>query len=180
MNAVCAQHFSEVDALPAPQSSQQLLTYAKELTRLYRAQLTELRAIEPPEDDATGYGRMLEQMQTTLGLYPDLQDAVVTGQQAAIESVLARANASNQQAGEAAVELGAERCAPGDGGRPLPAGEARRALLQEGGHALAEVSRPRRRRLELGLELELLLERRRGAWSNSRFVRPIPRVGAAA
>jgi hypothetical protein len=113
VSAVCARHFSEVEALPAPQSSQQLLTYAKELTRLYRAQLTDLRAVEPPADDATEYRRLLDQMQTTLRLYPDLEAAVVTGDPAAIESVLQRANSSNQKAGEAAIELGAEECAPG-------------------------------------------------------------------
>jgi hypothetical protein len=114
VNAVCARHFSEIDALAAPQSSQQLLTYVNELTRLSRAQLTDLRAVEPPTDDAAAYRRMLDQMQTTLRLYPDLRDAVVTGQPAAIESVLERANSSNQKAGEAATELGAEKCLPGD------------------------------------------------------------------
>jgi hypothetical protein len=85
-----------------------------ELTRLSRAQLTDLRAVEAPADDAAAYRRMLDQMQTTLRLYPDLRDAVVTGQPAAIESVLERANSSNQKAGEAATELGAEKCLPGD------------------------------------------------------------------
>jgi hypothetical protein len=117
VNAVCARHFSEVEALPAPQSSQQLLTYAKGLTRLYRAQLTDLRAVEPPADDATEYRRLLDQMQTTLGLYPELEAAVVTGDPAAIQGVLERANSSNQKAGEAAVELGAEECAPGADGK---------------------------------------------------------------
>ena len=38
----------------------------------------------------------------------------MTGQPAAIESVLQRANSSNQKAGEAATELGADKCLPGD------------------------------------------------------------------
>src|SRR2546428_4832656 len=43
----------------------------------------------------------------------------------------------------------------------LTAQEPRRPLLEEGGDALAEVLGLDRDRLELGLELELLLERRR-------------------
>jgi hypothetical protein len=116
VNAVCARHFGEVEALPAPQSTQQLETYVSELTRLYRAQLEDLRALEPPADDAADYRRLINQMQATLGLYPDLRDAVRSGVPSAIESTLERANSSNRKAGEAALELGAEECAPGDNG----------------------------------------------------------------
>jgi hypothetical protein len=114
VNAVCEQHFREVEALAAPQSTQQLERYVNDLTRLYRAQLKDLRTLEPPADDAADYRRMLNQMQATLGLYPDLRDAVRSGLPVAIESVLERANSSNQKAGEAAIELGAEDCVPGN------------------------------------------------------------------
>ena len=49
------------------------------------------------------------------------------------------------------------RCA----GQSLPPGEVRRALLEERGHALAEVARLRSSRLKLRLHFELLVERRR-------------------
>ena len=116
VNAVCARHLGEVEDLAAPQSTQQLETYVNELTRVYRAQLEDLRALEPPADDAADYRRLVNQMQATLGLYPDLRDAVRSGVPAAIESVLERANSSNQKAAEAAIELGAEDCVPGDDG----------------------------------------------------------------
>jgi hypothetical protein len=113
---VCERHGRELDALPAPQSSQQLLTYVDGLTRLSRAQVADLRALEPPADDAAGYRRMLEQMQATVGLYPGLRNAVRSGIPSAIESVLERANSSNQRAAEAAIELGADECVAADDG----------------------------------------------------------------
>ena len=114
-NAVCAQNRRQVDALPSPQSSQQLVRYVENLTKLARAQLGELRAIRPPEDGADEYERMLVQIQATLALYPDLRDAVASGQQVAIESVLERANSSNELAARSALELDLDDCVPGDG-----------------------------------------------------------------
>lgn len=114
-NAVCEQNRRRVEALPSPQSTQQLLGYVEDLTALARDQLGKLRAIQPPEDDADEYERMLTQMQATLALYPDLRDAVRSGQQVAIESVLERANSSNEQAAQAALALDLDDCVPGDG-----------------------------------------------------------------
>jgi hypothetical protein len=116
VNAACKRHLDSVDALASPQSSQQLVTYVDELTRLARRQLRELRALEPTGDDRDEYGRMLGRLETTLALYPDLRDAVVTGRASAIDSIVRRANSSSQEAAEAAIALGADECARADEG----------------------------------------------------------------
>jgi hypothetical protein len=114
-NAVCAENREQVDALASPQSSQQLVRYVDELTRLARAQVRGLRALEPPDDDAAEFERMLVRMEATLQLYPDLREAVETGQQAAVQSVLQRANSSNEEAARSAEAIGLDECIPGDG-----------------------------------------------------------------
>jgi hypothetical protein len=116
-NAVCATHYREVDALPAPQSRQQLLDYVGDLTRLARVQLGDLRELEVPAADASQFTRMLTQMQATLALYPDLRDAVASGRQVAIESMLQRANSSNEQAAKSALAIGLDACVPGPASR---------------------------------------------------------------
>jgi hypothetical protein len=115
-NAVCTENREQVDALASPQSTQQLVRYVDELTELARAQVRGLRALEPPEDDAAEFERMLERMEATLQLYPDLREAVETGQQAAVESVLARANSSNEDAARSAEAIGLDACIPGQEG----------------------------------------------------------------
>lgn len=112
VNLVCKRHFDDLDALDSPQSSQQLLTYVEELTRLARVLVRDLEKLTPPAADRDDFRTMVRQMQATLALYPDLRDAVLSAQPNALESVVQRANSSNQKAGEAALELGAEECAP--------------------------------------------------------------------
>jgi hypothetical protein len=109
-NEVCRRHFQQVRALESPQSYQQLLDYVDEIAKLARQQVEELRAVEPPPEDARDFERMVAQMERTLTLYPELKEAAVTGRPSEIRRVLSKADASDAGAGEIGRELGLDEC----------------------------------------------------------------------
>ena len=121
-NEICRRHSDQVRDLDQPQSYQQLLVYVDELAKLARQQIDELRAVEPPPDDAREFDRMVTQMERTLALYPELKEAAVTGRPTEIQRVLRNADASDARAAKFGRNLGLDECVQGsaDDGATAP------------------------------------------------------------
>ncbi len=153
-DAVCAAFDHRLDELPEPKTIEEVVTLADESKPIAERGLAELRKLRPPTDLQEDVDAWLALNQANVDAIDDLRKAAAASDEAAARAVSearGRERAEGRRAREADRPRGVRRSRLGPR-------EARVALLEERGDALAEVVRRRGGGLELRLQLELLLE----------------------
>ena len=173
-DAICAQHERQISLIPAPQTFlRDFAVFMQRAVPIAREQNEKLRALETPEDDAADFRRMIGLMDQQLDLWEQAGRQAFDGNEAQARETFGQS--SGGRGGPA--DLRGDRVLLLRQARGLATFELRVALLEEGVHALPEVVRLRRRRLELRLPLELLLERRLGGAVEEPLGHPDPAGG---
>jgi hypothetical protein len=99
---ICLKGSAAQDALAKPSSNADLAAYVKRVYGIERGVVSDVRALTPPDGDATAIGSMLDNVDRALAFESDVEAAATTGNQSQINDAEAKGakflNAANTQA----------------------------------------------------------------------------------
>jgi hypothetical protein len=110
-NAICKRYDAKVTALGAPSSPADIPQYVEKAIPIIQQGLVELRALEPPQELASDYNRMLDETAKAIPAARDLGDAAAKNDAAAVQKALNEGSAANKNADRLATKLGLPECA---------------------------------------------------------------------
>lgn len=114
---ICAELDSKVDEMEAPESPADLEASVEELEAITDEGIRGLRALSPPEEDADTIATMLDRIERTVRLLPDLAQAGKADDVDEMERLSAEIQSAANEASEIARDYGFERCG-GEGVQP--------------------------------------------------------------
>jgi hypothetical protein len=109
-DAICKDANDRIDALPDPQTKDELIAYISQARTIGDEELAALRGLSPPaelEDRANEAYELLEQQ---LALTDDLEQAVRDEQYDRVDELTSRGQALNDRADAIAGEIGLREC----------------------------------------------------------------------
>jgi hypothetical protein len=110
-NAICKRYDAKITALGAPSSPADIPQYIGKAIPIIQQGLVELRALEPPQELASDYNRMLDETAKAIPAARDLGDAAAKNDAAAVQKALNEGSAANKNADRLATKLGLPECA---------------------------------------------------------------------
>jgi hypothetical protein len=115
-DAICAETTAGVDALPDPQSPEEIGEYFDELTAISQGSVDELRALGPPPELADRFDQALEVLEQQAQIVRDAAELAADGDFAGMEEALASIEPVAKEADEIAIEIGLTECGSSDSG----------------------------------------------------------------
>lgn len=110
-DAVCAKYEKRLDALPEPESTEDLKAVIDEGLPIAREGTEELKALEPPEELEADVDEWHERNDKNLELIEDLGAAAEEDDEERIQELAAEADRNEQEADRIAAEIGLDNCA---------------------------------------------------------------------
>jgi hypothetical protein len=109
-DAICLKGSRAQDALPQPGSNDQLSAYVKSVYRIERGVVSDVRALTPPDGDASAISTMLDNVDRALAFESDVEAAASTGNQSQINDAEARGAKFLNAANTMAAKYGFKEC----------------------------------------------------------------------
>jgi hypothetical protein len=101
-------------ALGLPQSVEELDEYATELKPIFGKILTELRALEPPEDLEDDYEELIASDEAAFGRLDELAEAGAQGDTSRVEEIVFEEERADREDDRLATEIGLRNCEQDD------------------------------------------------------------------
>lgn len=108
-NAVCDKYDAKITAL-APSSGADVASSVEKVIPLIEQGLAELRALNPPEELADDYDRMLDETAKAIPAARKLADAAANQDTAAMQEALQEGRRASDESDRIATELGLTQC----------------------------------------------------------------------
>lgn len=109
-DAICAQADEDVDALTEPSTLDEIPEFTETASEISREALTELRALQPPEEDQATVDEMLDLVEQQIELGEQIGEAASDGDQEEVQRLAAEAEPLEAEANEKARQYGLEDC----------------------------------------------------------------------
>lgn len=109
-NAICKDANHRIDALPDPQTKDELIAYIDEARTIGDEELAALRELTPPAGIEARVHEMNGLLDQQLALTDDLEQAIQAEQYQTVDELASRGQALNAQADAIARELGLREC----------------------------------------------------------------------
>jgi hypothetical protein len=113
-NAICADFNEKLNAVPAPESPEDIPEFVDRGIPLVEQGLAELRALNPPEELQEDYDAMLDEIAKQIPAGRALGEAAADEDPAAVQEAIAEGNRASQASDRLATQLGIEECAGGE------------------------------------------------------------------
>lgn len=107
--AICSRAEERVGALPQPETTEEVGTYAREARAITEEGVSALRELEPPEELEDGFDRYLEQADEVVALLGELERSATAGDDAEAQRISGRIQDA-AEAGAAARAAGIPEC----------------------------------------------------------------------
>lgn len=111
---VCADVNARTQELEQPRDPREFTRFARRAKAITEEAVADLRALEPPEDDAATIDRMIDNIEEAVNVLPEIGDAVAAEDFQRVQELGTQVQASAQQAQEIAQDYGFEECARGN------------------------------------------------------------------
>jgi hypothetical protein len=112
-DAVCKEANDRIDALPEPQSTDQLADLGQQVIDIGQEELDRLRVLRPPAADEATINGAYDLIEQQLGVAADLVDAARDGELGQVQQLLDQGEQLNEQADRIASDYGLEECGSG-------------------------------------------------------------------
>jgi hypothetical protein len=112
-DAICQEANAEIDAVPEPESTEELAEYGEQVVEIGREQLDRLRALRPPEADEETINGAYDLLDQQLAIADDLIAAAREGDLEQVQELLAQGEQLNEQADQIANDYGLTECGSG-------------------------------------------------------------------
>jgi protein-tyrosine-phosphatase len=109
-DAICQEADAKIDAVPEPQSTEELAEYGEQVVEVGQEQLDRLRALRPPQADETTINEAYDLIEQQLAIANDLVDAAREGELEQVQELLAQGEQLNDQADQIAADYGLTEC----------------------------------------------------------------------
>jgi hypothetical protein len=110
-NAICERYDAKIAAIGSPSSPDEIPEFVDKGIPLIQQGLAELRALNPPEEFAEDYDRMLDLTAQAIPAARDLADAAAKQDAEAVQAALQAGETADEKSDQVATELGLDRCA---------------------------------------------------------------------
>lgn len=110
-NAICEKYDKKIAALGSPSSPADIPAFVEKGIPLIEQGLAELRALNPPEDVAEEYDRMLDETEKAIPAARKLSDAAAKSDAEAVQKALQEGERADEASDRIATKLGLDRCA---------------------------------------------------------------------
>jgi hypothetical protein len=112
-DAICQEADAKIDAVPEPQSTEELAEYGEQVVEIGQDQLDRLRALEPPQTDEGTINEAYDLLEQQLAIATDLIDAAREDDLEQVQELLAQGEQLNDQADQIAEDYGLTECGAG-------------------------------------------------------------------
>lgn len=109
-NAICEKYQKQLDALPQPQSIDDLPDAVSQALTLIDRQIEEIGNLNPPEEFQEDFDAMMEQADKTRDAANDLSEAAKDQDQQGIQDAIEQGQTASQEADNFASNLGLDAC----------------------------------------------------------------------
>jgi hypothetical protein len=109
--AICKRYNAKITALGTPSSPADIPQYVEKAVPLIQQGVAELRALEPPQELAADYNRMLDETEKAIPAARALGQAAAKSDAAGVQKALKEGNAANQNSDRLATKIGLTECA---------------------------------------------------------------------
>ncbi|MDQ3777957.1 MAG: hypothetical protein M3310_03695 [Actinomycetota bacterium] len=115
-DAICARYEQQIALIPQPRTFlRDFAVYMRRTVPIARQQNQELRRLEPPEDEADDYRRMLALLDEQLDIAAQAGELAYRGNEAAAQAALQESFGPAGEASRLAEEIGFFSCARAEG-----------------------------------------------------------------
>lgn len=115
-DAICAQKRAEADELTDPTDLESTGTFFSQIVPILEDQISEIRALEAPEDDRDVLDQWLDTQERLVEIFGRAADAASAGDQPGFDEAFADANAAQLESSRLAEEFGFEVCGATEAG----------------------------------------------------------------
>jgi hypothetical protein len=113
---ICQRHEREISLIPQPQTFlRDFAVFMQRAVPIAREQNEQLRRLEPPEDDAADFRRMLGLLDQQLDLWEEAGEAAFNGNEQRAQATFGRSAGPGDEAQRIAGEIGFFSCARPEG-----------------------------------------------------------------
>ncbi|MDQ3858979.1 MAG: hypothetical protein M3327_11120 [Actinomycetota bacterium] len=109
-DAICADTAKKVNAVPQPQSLDEVETYFDRVVPIFRDQTDRLKDLDPPDDLQEDWDRAMELQEESVEVAKDAQEAAKDGDEEKIREALDRGGKNEQELHRLAARLGLKTC----------------------------------------------------------------------
>lgn len=109
-DAICADAEEKVEAIPEPQSLDDVETYLDRVVPIFRDQISRLQELNPPEELQEDWDRAMDLNEENLEAAEDAQQAAEDGDQEGVREALERGGRHEQELDRLAGRLGLQTC----------------------------------------------------------------------
>ena len=115
-DAICARYERQISLIPQPRTFlRDFAVYMRRTVPIARQQNRELRRLQPPEDDAAEYRRMLALLDEQLDIAAQAGELAFRGNESAAQAALQESFGPAGEASRIAEEIGFFSCARAEG-----------------------------------------------------------------
>ena len=115
-DAICARYERQISLIPQPRTFlRDFAVYMRRTVPIARQQNQELRRLQPPEDDAADYRRMLALLDEQLDIAAQAGELAFRGNEAGAQATLQESLGPAGEASRIAEEIGFFSCARAEG-----------------------------------------------------------------
>lgn len=109
-DAICRDLNQKVDALPEPESVEDIETFAQDLLDTVEPAVADLKALVPPSEVEADYDRAMELLDNQVERTRELQEAGKEGDEAKVRSVIASGEKDDAEGDRIARKIGLKEC----------------------------------------------------------------------
>ena len=109
-NAICAKYDKQIDAVATPSSIEEVSGYVDKVVPLVEKEISEMKALKPPEEDQESFDRMIAKGEETKEAGEELGAAAEKRDEAAVQRALQKGQAAGNESDRLAGELGLDDC----------------------------------------------------------------------
>lgn len=109
-DAICGDLNKRIDALPAPDSVEDVATFSEDALKIFEPAVADLKALEPPDEVEADYDRAMELLDDQIDRTKELQQAGEDKDEAKIRSVIAEGDKADEEGDKLAKKIGLQKC----------------------------------------------------------------------
>ena len=109
-DAICAQADEDVEALTEPTKLDEIPEFTDTASEISRDALSNLRALQPPEEDQATVDEMLDLVEQQIEIGEQIGEAAADGDQEEVQRLAAEAEPLENEANEKARQYGLDDC----------------------------------------------------------------------
>jgi ABC-type glycerol-3-phosphate transport system substrate-binding protein len=110
-NAICTDYNEQIADLGSPTSPEDIPDYVERGIPIIQEGIAKLRELNPPEDMADDYDRMLDETEKTIPVARQLSEAAADEDAEAVQEAISLGQEADAESDRIARELGLESCA---------------------------------------------------------------------